>query len=64
MRLLNFERESRCGLDDSHIPEVRAPPCLDRGADRVDPGTGSEVTQICFPALLGQSAVCENWLKV
>lgn len=30
----------------------------------MDPGTDSEVIQSCFPALLGQSTVCENWLKV
>lgn len=30
----------------------------------MDPGTDSEVIQSCFAALVGQSTVCEDWLKV
>lgn len=50
------------------IPEIRAPPCFDRGADRTDVGRASEVIQsFCmdrFHALLGQSTVHEGWPKV
>lgn len=61
MRLLDFGRKSQYELDDSQIPEVRAPPCLDRG--------GSWQRLRSYPDLLSCFAgsvncVCEDWLKI